>query len=460
MCPKTHPQFVVRSASKFAAKRAFFAGLGLALLAAAGPAAKADWPGFRGPWGDGHVSAPGDTKPVGLPLRWSETENVLWKTPIPYRGWSTPAVLGGQVWLTTATEDGHDFFVLSVDAETGKILFNEKLFHCDNPESLGTAASGSVQNSYATPSPVIEPGRVYVTFGSYGTACLDTAAAKVLWQRQDLPCAHYRGPSSSPVLFDNLLILTLDGADLQYTVALDKSDGHTVWKADRSSWWNPHPAPGQNLREGDNHKGHSTPLLVATGGKTLLLSADANADTAYDARTGQEIWKFRNTLYSPAPAPLFDRDQGVAFFITGLRGELVAVKAGGQGDVTAAHVLWTQQAHVSSYSSPILVDGLIYMAAAQSFISCVDAANGQLVWTERIPGDYQASPVYGDGRLYFFNQEGVATVLKPGRACQVLASNTLAGGFMASPAVAGKSFFLRTKTHLYRIAEKAGGSLE
>jgi outer membrane protein assembly factor BamB len=165
-------------------------------------------------------------------------------------------------------------------------------------------------------------------------------------------------------------------------------------------------------------------------------------------------------LYSPAPAPLFDRDQGVAFFITGLRGELVAVKAGGQGDVTATHVLWTQQAHVSSYSSPILVDGLIYMAAAQSFISCVDAANGQAVWTERIGGDYQASPVYGDGRLYFFNQEGVATVLKPGRACQVLASNTLAGGFMASPAVAGKSFFLRTKTHLYRIAEKAGGSLE
>ncbi len=361
--------------------------------------------------------------------------------------------MGGQVWLTTATEDGHDFFVLCVDAETGKILFNQKLFHCDAPESLGAAAAGSVQNSYATPSPVIEPGRVYVTFGSYGTACLDTATHKVLWQRQDLPCAHYRGPSSSPVLFQNWLILTLDGADLQYTVALDKRDGHTVWKADRSSWWNPHPAPGQNLREGDSHKGHSTPLLVNTGGRTLLLSADANGDTAYDPRNGQEIWKVRNTYYSPAPAPVFD--QGVAFFITGLRGELVAVKADGQGDVTGTKVLWKQKAHVSSYSSPVLVDGLIYMAAAESFISCVEAASGREIWTERIPGDYQASPVYADGRLYFFNQEGVATVLKPGRACAILASNTLAGGFMASPAVAGKAFYLRTKTHLYRIESAA-----
>ena len=401
---------------------------------------------------------PATTNPSACPCVGAKRKTSVGKPPFPIAAGSTPAVLGGQVWLTTATEDGHDFFVLCVDAETGKILYNEKLFHCDTPETLGTAASGSVQNSYATPSPVIEPGRVYVTFGSYGTACLDTATDKVLWQRQDLPCAHYRGPSSSPVLFDNLLILTLDGADLQYTVALDKSDGHTVWKADRSSWWNPHPAPGQNLREGDNHKGHSTPLLVNAAGRTLLLSADANADTAYDPRTGQEIWKFRNNLFSPAPAPLFD--QGVAFFITGLRGELVAVKDGGQGDVTGTHKLWTQQAHVSSYSSPILVDGLIYMAAAESFISCVDAAGGQLVWTQRIPGDYQASPVYGDGRIYFFNQQGVATVLKPGRSCEILATNTLAGGFMASPAVAGKAFFLRTKTHLYRIEDKAGGGLD
>jgi outer membrane protein assembly factor BamB len=447
-------QWVGRARGGIVKKNVFLAGLGLAFLAA-WTAAGADWPGFRGPWSNGHVAGPGDTHLIGLPLHWSETENVRWKTAIPYRGWSTPAVMGGQVWLTTATEDGHNFFVICVDAETGKILGNDKLFHCDAPESLGAAAGGNPMNSYATPSPVVEPGRVYVSFGSYGTTCLDTATRKVVWQRQDLPCDHYRGPSSSPVLFSNLLILTMDGADLQYTVALDKSDGHTVWKTDRTSWWNPHAAPGQDLTQGDLHKGHSTPVIASNAGKTMLLSADANAATAYDPMTGKEIWKVRNTDFSPAPLPVFDH--GVAFFVSGMqRTELTAVKTDGAGDVTDTQVVWKQRAHVGKYSSPIVVDDLLYMAAAESLISCLETASGLAVWTERVPGNYQASPVYADGRIYFFNQEGVATVIKPGRTCEILATNTLADGFMASPAVAGKAFFLRTKTHLYRI--ESGGN--
>src|SRR5262249_13957246 len=195
--------------------------------------ARADWPDYRGPWHDGHAAPPGETKPVGLPLHWGEDENVKWKTPIPYRGWSSPVVLGGQVWLTTATADGHDVFAVCVDADSGKVLFNEKLFHSDNPEPLGNPL-----NRYASPSPVIEPGRVYVHFGSYGTACLDTATAKVIWERHDLPCRHFRGPGSSPVLFKDLLILSLDGIDLQYLVALNKKTGETVWKTDRTAEWN------------------------------------------------------------------------------------------------------------------------------------------------------------------------------------------------------------------------------
>src|SRR5258708_6477217 len=146
------------------------------MLATGLAAARADWPEFRGPWGDGHVSSPGDTNSIGLPLHWSETENIKWKTPIPYRGWSTPVVMDGQVWLPTATEDGNDFLAICVDGETGKIRFHEKVFHCDSPEPLGNNV-----NCYATPSPAIERGRVYVHFGSYGTACLDPSTAKVLW---------------------------------------------------------------------------------------------------------------------------------------------------------------------------------------------------------------------------------------------------------------------------------------
>ena len=432
----------------------FVSPLLLVLLGLGGLALGADWPEFRGPWGDGHVAAPGDTKPIGLPLHWSETNNVKWKLEIPHRGWSTPVVMGGQVWVTTATEDGHDFFAIGVDAETGKIRFTEKVFHSDNPESLGNGAS---MNCYATPSPVIEPGRIYVHFGSFGTACLDTETGKVLWKRNDLPCRHYRGPSSSPISFENLLILTMDGADLQYHVALDKKTGETVWKTARSVVWNDENVPGPMARDGDLRKAHSTPLIVNTGGKMQMLSAGAKAAYGYDPRTGRELWRVQYPDWSVAPRPLFDH--GLAFIVTGLtKRELWAVKTDGQGDVTDTAVVWKLKTHVGKYASPLLVDGLIYMAAEESFVTCLDAATGQIVWTERIGGKYAASPVFADGRIYLFDQEGTTTVLKPGRALEVLATNTLANGFMASPAVAGKAFFLRTKTHLYRIESLAAES--
>jgi outer membrane protein assembly factor BamB len=295
-----NPYFISGDAFALLRHRVF---LVLVLLALGGMTARADWPDFRGPHGDGHV--PGsDTRPVGLPLHWSETNNLKWKTEIPYRGWSTPVVMGGQVWLTTATEDGHDFFAIGVDAETGKVRFNEKVFHSENPESLGNGAS---MNCYATPSPVIEPGRIYVHFGSFGTACLDSTTGKVIWKRDDLPCRHYRGPSSSPVLFENLLILTMDGADLQYHVALDKKTGKTVWKTDRSVVWADENVPGQMAKDGDLRKAHSTPLIVTTAGKTQMLSTGAKAAYGYDPRTGRELWKVQYPDWSVAPRPVFDK---------------------------------------------------------------------------------------------------------------------------------------------------------
>ncbi len=434
-------------------KHSLFLSVAALLALAGGPArAGADWPEFRGPWSDGHAAAPGDTHLAGFPLHWSETENVKWKVEIPERGWSTPVVMDGQVWLTTATIDGHDFFAICVDADTGKIRFNEKVFHCDTPEPLGNNV-----NSYATPSPAIEPGHVYVHFGSYGTACLDTATGKAVWKRDDLPCRHYRGPSSSPILFENLLILTFDGVNLQYIAALDKQTGRTVWKTGRSVTWNDENDPGQMAKDGDRRKAHSTPLIVRINGQAQMLSSGAKAAYSYDPRTGRELWRVRYIDWSVAPRPLFDR--GLAYLVTGLtKAELWAVKADGQGDVTDTQVLWKVKTHVGKYSSPILVDGLIYTAAEESFLSCLDAATGSVVWSERIGGGYQASPIYADGRLYFFNQQGRTTVLKPGRTCEVLATNTLADGFMASPAAAGKAFFLRTRTHLYRIESSAAES--
>jgi outer membrane protein assembly factor BamB len=419
----------------------------LVLFFAGTLAARADWPEFRGPFGDGHASAPGDQSNADLPLHWSETSNVVWKTAIPYRGWSAPVVMGGQVWVTTATVDGHDFFAVGLDAETGKILFNQNVFHSDSPEPLGNGAS---MNCYATPSPVIEPGRVYVHFGSFGTACLDTHTGQVLWKRSDLPCRHYRGPSSSPVSFENLLILTMDGADLQYVVALDKTTGQTVWKTKRSVIWNDENVPGQMAREGDQRKAHSTPLIATIDGKPELLSGGAKAAYGYDPRTGHELWKVEYPDFSVAPRPVYG--QGLAYFVTGLtKREMWAVRPEGHGDITDTHVVWKLKTHVGKYASPLLVDGLIYTAAEESFVTCVDAKTGEVVWTERVGGKYAASPIYAAGRLYFFDQEGPTRVLKPGRSFELLATNTLDDGFMASPAVSGNSLFLRTKTHLYRI---------
>lgn len=415
-------------------------------------AAFADWPEFRGPTSDGYASPPG-SKTVGFPLTWSETNHIKWKTEIPFKGWATPVILGNQIWLTTATEAGHDYFAICVDKESGKILFNEKVFHTDTPEPLG---NGAAMNCYATPSPVIEPGRVYVHFGSAGTACLDTKTAKVLWKRTDLPCRHYRGASSSPIGFENLLILTFDGADRQYHAALDKQTGATVWQTNRSVKWNDENVPGPLARDGDLRKAHSTPFIARVGGEPLMLSAGAKAAYGYAPRTGSELWRVEHNDYSAAPRPLFAN--GLAYLVTGHpKRELLAVKVDGRGVVTDTHIAWRLGSRVPRYASPLLVDGLIYLAAEESFLSCVEAATGAVVWTERVGGKFASSPIYADGRLYFFSQEGVTTVVKPGRTYEALATNALDGGFMASPAADGRAFYLRTRTHLYRVEAASVG---
>jgi len=408
--------------------------------------AVADWPDFRGPLADGHAS-PARNTIVGLPLHWSEVSNVVWKTAVPYRGWSTPIIWERQIWLTTASPDGHDFFAVCVDADNGKVLFNERLFHCESPEPLGNNLNG-----YASPSPIIESGHVYVHFGSYGTACLDTKTPKVMWKREDLPYRHFRGPNSSPVLFNNLLILTMDGIDLQYLVALDKETGKTVWKTDRTANWDDLEADGQPRAGGDFRKAYSTPLIVNVDGATQMLSIGSKAAYSYDPQTGREIWKINHAGFSGASRPLFEG--GVAYFCTGHgKGEVLAVKVNGKGDATDK-ILWRNARGLPRMPSPVLVNDLLFIVNDSGIASCLEAATGKELWQERIGGEYAASVLYADGRVYCFSQQGKATVLKASRTFEVLATNELADGFMASPAVDGKTLILRTRSSLYRIEDK------
>ena len=406
-----------------------------------------NWPQFRGPGGTGHSDA------RGLPLSWSETRNVVWKTAIHDRGWSSPVIYGKQIWLTSANKDGRELFVLCIDRDTGKIIRDWKLFDVAQPQFVHPF------NTPASPTPVIEEGRVYITFGSAGTACIDTRTFRVLWERRDIECNHFRGAGSSPILFRNLLLMHFDGSDRQFVMALDKTTGKTVWQTKRSIDFQDLDRNGKLPDDGDSHKAFSTPQVEQINGRWEMISLGAKAAYSYDPFTGKELWRVEERgQHSASTRPVIGH--GMIFFPTGFAtGQLFAVRTGGEGLITDTHVAWKVKRGVPNKPSILLVDDLIYMISDTGIAGCIDARSGALVWQQRIGGEYSASPVYADGRLWFFSEEGKATVLKPGRVFEQVAENRLDEGFLASPAIAGKAFYLRTRTHLYRIEEKVGQAL-
>ena len=416
----------------------------VALSAARLLAATDVWPQFRGPTGQGVADA------AGLPLTWSETAHVKWKTPIHGKAWSSPVVWGRQVWLTTATEDGRELYAVCVDRETGKILHDQLLFTIAAPQYADRF------NSYGSPTPVVEEGRVYLTFGSPGTACLDTKTFKEFWRRTDLQCNHWRGAGSSPIVWRNLLIMHFDGADFQYIIALDKATGATVWKTDRSVDFQDLTPEGKPIRDGDFRKGFSSPLVIEWEGKPYLISSASKATYCYDPATGRELWRVEERKHhSGTVRPVFGH--GLIFAATGLaKGEMWAIRPGGSGVVTDTHVVWKVTRNAPNRPSPVLVGEWLFMLNQDGgIVTCLEAKTGQVIWSERLPGlgNYSASPVYADGRLYFCNENGQTTVIAAGPKFTVLAENMLADGFMASPAIAGKALYLRSKTALYRIEE-------
>ncbi len=402
-----------------------------------------NWPDYRGPRRDGVSEV------ANLPLRWSETLNVRWKMLIHGRGWSSPVIWGKQVWLTTATEDGKVLSVLCIDRDSGQILLDRKLFEVAKPRPLSNPI-----NTYASPSPTIEEGRVYVHFGSYGTACLDTGSFEVLWQRRDLPCDHWRGPASSPHLWEDLLFLHMDGADVQYVVALDKTTGANRWVTFRSVDYGDLEEDGRPRASGDYRKAYNTPLVVDFKGEPQLISPSAKGAYGYDPRTGNEIWQISHGGHSSAPRTLyFDGQVGISTGYIGGTAQLWGVRLGGRGDVTGTHVAWKYARGSPKHSSPILVDGRVYMMSNDGIATCLDFKTGKEIWKGRIGGLHSASVLYAGGRIHFFDEEGQTTIIQPRETLEILARNQLDDGFMASPAVADGALFLRTTTHLYRIQE-------
>ncbi len=394
----------------------------------------ANWFQFRGPLGNG--TAPGQQPPT----TWSVGENVRWKTAIHGRGWSSPVVLGNEVWLTTATLDGKQQFAVCVDLETGQIKHDKLIF-----ENVEVQKDHHETNTYASPTPILDDKYVFVHFGSYGTACLRRDTCEVVWQRRDLPCNHFRGPGSSPVFYKNLLIFHQDGFDFQYVVALDRATGETVWKADREIDY--------GTDNGDVFKAFCTPIIIDVAGQKQLISPASKACLALDPDTGKEIWRVRYQEFSATARPLFDGSR--LYINTGFgKAQMYCVKADGHGDITDSDkIVWTQRKGIGSKPSQILVGGRLFGVTDDGIVARISTENGEIVWQDRLGGKFSASLVATDAYLYAFDHEGKGYVYTLADEPQQVSVNQLPDGCNASPAIVQNSLIVRTTTHLYRIGK-------
>ena len=424
------------------------------------PPASFNWTHWRGSNAQGHA----DPAITGLPDRWSETENVAWKTALPGRGWSSPVIWGKQVWMTAAIEtetseeeakkrleantsgqpltllDEVAFLALCVDLETGKLLHKVPLMVEQDPQLVHQL------NSYASPTPVIEDGRLYCHFGTFGTVCVDTARAEVLWENRELKLMHENGPGSSPILWKDKVIFHGDGSDVQFVAALDTATGKLAWKTGRSGELNPNP----QLK-----KAYATPVIAEYPGGPQLISPGADWIYGYDPATGSELWKlsYENLGFSNVAPPIIG--DGMLFLSTGfMKSEILGITYDGS---TPPKIAWRYERNVPTTPAPLLVGDALYFTSDQGgLVTCLDAKTGERRYRERIAsGNYSAAPLYVDGKLYFFSREGETSVVKPGPDFELLAKSELSGKIFATPAAVPGALLLRTDSALYRLEKKA-----
>ncbi|MEW4488224.1 PQQ-binding-like beta-propeller repeat protein [Thalassoglobus sp. JC818] len=401
------------------------------------PAQIREWPQFRGPAGQGVVDD------VSLPIKWDEEDGVVWKVDIPGLGHSSPVHNGETIWVTTATEDGRILGAVSINAATGSIEQNLTIFEPDAVEEIHH------DNSYASPTPVLSGDRLFAHFGTYGTACIDCRSGRKLWERTDLPVEHQGGPGSSPVLYEDLLIITLDGAQEQKLVALDTSDGSTRWTRNRSAPFRTNPI---------THRAFSTPLICESGGKRQLISTGADQCHAYSPDDGSELWHIRYTGFSNVPRPVVMDD--TVFICTGFfQPEIWAVPTNGSGELERSNRIWSHKSSVPDTPSPVVVESddaaIVVMVSNKGIVTALDASTGKQAWKLRIGGNFSSSPISAGGLLYFCSEEGVTKIVDPHLSKpRIIQANRLPGRIMASPVVIDQDLLIRTESSLYRISDE------
>jgi outer membrane protein assembly factor BamB len=415
--------------------------IAVTMLIAAAPGIRlsADWPGFRGPAGNGHALE------SRLPVSWTQSQNIAWKHALPGEGWSSPVVVGNRVWLTMAVTQGtakpaasrqdYSLRLYGLNASTGSRVLDVEVFR----EEGKSAAAIHTKNSHASPTPLVDGNRIYVHFGHEGTACLDLSGKK-LWENRSMRYSPVHGAGSSPILVDGALIFTCDGGEDPFIVALDADTGAVRWKVARTT---------------DAAKTFSfcTATVLEVNGSRQVIAPGSNNVLALDPATGAELWRVRYDGYSVIPKPVVG--DGLLYICTGYdRPKLLAIRLGGRGDVTDTHVAWTAGNDIPHTPSLLLVDGALYMVSDRGIASCLDAGTGKPIWQQRVGGNYSASPLYANGLIYFQSEEGTTTVIKASREYEVVATSSIDERTLASHAVSGGALFLRSDKYLYRIEQR------
>ena len=398
--------------------------------------ANEQWSQFRGHYGNGII------KSTSAPINWSENTNIDWSTPIHDRGWSSPVIWNDQIWMTTATKDGNKMYAICVNKLSGKIEHDLHVFDVKSPQAITN------ENTYASPTPVVEEGRVYVHFGTYGTACISTKDGQILWKRRDLNCDHEigAGPASSPFIYNDFLIFNVDGRDVQYVIALNKETGKTAWKTNRSVDFSDVQV--------NQRKAYGTPFIIPRGNSNQMVSIGAKGVYSYDPENGKELWKAEHRGWSIAPRPVYG--EGLVFtMIDRDRPEMWAINPNGSGDITETHIEWKETKRMPPRASPIIIKGLLFVVDRNGYISCIEAKTGKSIWQKRVKGRFSASPILANNLIYFFNEDTVCTIIKPTRELEIVAENKLSDDkLMATPAFDENSIYIRTEKKLTRIVKK------
>ena len=388
------------------------------------------WTEFRGQNGTGHSAF------KGIPTEWSDaSENIEWKTELKGLGWSSPVIANNKIWLTTADESAGELSVLILDLATGKLEKSIKVFE----KKLGRIHK---KNSHASPSALIDGDLVFVHFGDYGTACLNQSG-EVLWKKV-LSYGHFHGPGGSPVVYQDKLIISCDGGDKQFLIALNKKTGDEIWKVAKKHI---HPArfSGGKMKA----IAFSTPSLREVEGRHEVVACGADHIAGFDPETGKENWWAAYDGYSIVPRPIFFKDM-VYYASCYNTPVLYGLKISGSGEITKS-VAWETKKGAPHNPTPIVVGNELYAVSDRGIAQCLDAETGKVHWTQRMGRGYSASPIFVDGKIYFQDETGGTTVIRPGTDYEELAKNKITGRTLSTPVPVAGGLLIRTDKSLMLV---------